>query len=86
MKFDWNALTLNLDPPNARCDSVVLQETCVPDRSELVAIPYNTDGFTSSPWFIDSSQHLQNVTHSSTSQEERNEPKLNVILIVASNV
>ena len=77
---------LNLDPPDARCDSAVLQETCVPDRSELVAIPVNTDGFTSNPWIVDNSQHLQNVAHSSTTHEESGEPKLNVILIVASNV
>ena len=77
---------LNLDPPDARCDSAVLQETCVPDRSELVAIPVNTDGFASNPWIVDNLQHLQNVAHSSTSHEESGEPKLNVILIVASNV
>ena len=77
---------LNLDPPGARCDSVVLQETCAPDRSELVAIPVNTDGFTSNPWIVDYSQHLQNVRRSSISQEESGERKLNVILIVASNV
>lgn len=48
----------------------MLQETCVPDRSELVAIPVNTDGLKNNPWIDDSSQHLRNVTHSSISQEE----------------
>ena len=52
-----NALTLNLDPPDARCDSVVLQEAFVPDKSELVAIPINTDGLTSTPWVVEYSQH-----------------------------
>ena len=55
----------------------------MPDQSHLVAIPGNTDGFTSNPLIVDSSQHLQNDIHSSISQEERGEPELNVILIVA---
>ena len=55
----------------------------MPDQSHLVPIPGNTDGFTSNPLIVDSSQHLQNDIHSSISQEESGEPELNVILIVA---
>ena len=73
---------LNLDPPDARCDSIVVQEACVPDQSQLVAITDNIDGFTSNPLIADSSQHLQNDMHSSISYEESGEPELNVILIV----
>ena len=36
----------------------VVQETCVPNQSHLVAMPGNTDGFTSNPLIVDSSQHL----------------------------
>ena len=73
---------LNLDPPDARCDSIAVQEACVPDQSQLVAITDNIDGFTSNPLIVDSSQHLQNDMHSSISYEESGEPELNVILIV----
>ena len=58
----------------------------MPDQSHLVAIPSNTDGFTSNPLIVDSSQHLQNDIHSSISQEESGEPELNVILIVAAKM
>ena len=73
---------LNLDPPDARCNSIVVQEACVPDQSQLVVITDNIDGFTSNPLIVDSSQHLQNDIHSSISHEESGEPELNVILIV----
>ena len=64
----------------------MVQEACVPDQSHLVAISGNTDGFTSNPLVVDSSQHLQNDIHNFISQEESGEPELNVILIVAPKI
>ena len=55
----------------------------MPDQIHLVAIPGNTDGFTSNPLIVKSSQHLQNDIHSTTSEEESGETERNVILIVA---
>ena len=80
-----NALKLNLDPANATCDSIVVQETCQLVSSELVTINIDVSGFTNTPRSIQVLQHLPNAADDFTFYDGNGASDPNIFVISAPN-
>ena len=80
-----NALKLNLDPVNATCDSIVVQETCQLVSSELVTVNIDVNGFTNTPRSIQVLQHLSNAAGDFTLHDGNGASNPNISVISAPN-
>ena len=80
-----NALKLNLDPPNATYDSIVVQETCQLVLSELVTINIDVNGYTNTPRSFQVLQHPTNAARGFTLHHGNGALDPNVLAISAPN-